>query len=852
VQTRLSSLVGTAAALVAGAIALTASMARADHPIHGLVYRDADRDGLPGSGEPGIEGAVVACGIGPFVVTDARGQFDLPACPGGIAWVRVPDGYRPGPAWQRVQDGRDVELGLVPRTAPAALPLTIAVAADTHLHKEQRYFGASDLASVVDLVSTAAPTPAFFTVLGDITQGGDPRELELVDGALANLAVPWVPVPGNHDWYDKGVGWHRHWGPDNYSFDLGGAHFVVWNMSQPEDDIRAFLAGDLAHVDPAMTIVALTHAPPSDAISDLLRSLGATAVLTGHTHSNRVVDHGGLVELVTEPLLMGGLDFTPAGYRIVTIEDHHVRSRHETVVAAPRIHPWSPLIDGACVRATASTAIASVESSVAITDVTARVDCGEPIELAPAGGWTWTGVLPAARTGGHQLELEAIDARGDSVIAHAGFAVCDGSPTSSAAPPPLPSAALARARTDAIGGHVLTARPLYVNGLAIVATTDLADGQRGGLVAISERTGRERWRVTTPVPVRGQPAAAGDVVVATTIDGVVLAIDVRDGRERWRYRLAPKVPSEARATFAGPTIDAAIVYAGNQRELVALDLATGAPRWSVVPVPDGANTQSAAPVAIAGDLVVGTFDRELGGILAWDKASGAPRWQLQGETIAVNAGPIADASSIYVVDGSDQLSALDLRGLVRWRVKLDAQGFDWGNATIGTPALADGILIVPTLYRDVIAIDAKTGAVRWRFAGRASSLRTTHYRGAGAAGFAGAPLVQGGLVWVVDTSGVVSALDLATGVRRGGIDLAAPVLAGPTATANGLVVASFDGALHWLVADTARSHAPPIIVRDQLCPVYVRRDHRVLVFALASLACALAAAALQLWRRLAR
>jgi hypothetical protein len=44
------------------------------------------------------------------------------------------------------------------------------------------------------------PPPAFFTILGDITQGNQPAEFALVDRALAGLGVPYVPVPGNHDY----------------------------------------------------------------------------------------------------------------------------------------------------------------------------------------------------------------------------------------------------------------------------------------------------------------------------------------------------------------------------------------------------------------------------------------------------------------------------------------------------------------------------------------------------------------------------------------------------------------------------------------------------------------------------
>src|SRR5262249_12092330 len=157
--------------------------------------------------------------------------------------------------------------------------------------------------TIAQAATALDPPPAFFTILGDVTQSTSEAEFKLVDTALADLGVPYVPVPGNHDWYDDGTAWFQHYGPDNYSFDISGVHFVVWNMSMPDADIRAYLGRELQRVDKSMTIVALTHAPPPVAVLPTLRALGVAYVLTGHTHTNRVMDHDGVIELNTEPLV---------------------------------------------------------------------------------------------------------------------------------------------------------------------------------------------------------------------------------------------------------------------------------------------------------------------------------------------------------------------------------------------------------------------------------------------------------------------------------------------------------------------------------------------------------------------
>jgi len=272
--------------------------------VHGTVYDDRNHDHHFNAGESGVAHVVVAVGADRYTVTDAHGEFSIEVDePAGIAWARVPDGFAPGPAWARYDAKTDrVDIALH-RTRPHVGPVTFVIGSDTHIQSREEFWTARDLAVISDEATALDPPPAFATILGDITQGNQDREFDLVDWALANLPVPYVPVPGNHDWYDGGATWRRRYGPDNYSFDVGHVHFVVWNMAMTEDQIRAYLGAELSRVDKAMTIVALTHAPPTLEVIETLRELGVAYLLTGHTHTNRVIDHDGLIELNTEPML---------------------------------------------------------------------------------------------------------------------------------------------------------------------------------------------------------------------------------------------------------------------------------------------------------------------------------------------------------------------------------------------------------------------------------------------------------------------------------------------------------------------------------------------------------------------
>ena len=156
-------------------------------------------------------------------MTDARGEWSLEVPDGttGIFWVRVPRATRRARCGR--YDGKQdrVDLGLR-KLAPRAGPLTFVVAADTHIQTMQQFWGQGDLALASAAATALDPPAAFFTILGDITQGNKPGEFDLVDHTLVGLDVPYIPVPGNHDWYDGGTAWFRHYGPDNYSFDISG------------------------------------------------------------------------------------------------------------------------------------------------------------------------------------------------------------------------------------------------------------------------------------------------------------------------------------------------------------------------------------------------------------------------------------------------------------------------------------------------------------------------------------------------------------------------------------------------------------------------------------------------------
>ncbi|CAN5842104.1 hypothetical protein BH11MYX3_BH11MYX3_14060 [soil metagenome] len=806
---------------IALALVLAAGSVAQARTITGIVFDDVDGNGTRGANEPGIPGAVVGVGSTLFLRTDERGAFSLDADT-GIAWVSVPDGFRPAPAWAKIDGKVTVELPLYRLTAPLAGPVTFVAASDSHTSFAHPF--CDDLGAASLIATERDPRPAFFTILGDVTQNTTPVQYLLTDQLLAGLDVPYVPVPGNHDWYDGGRAWHDHYGPDNYSFDLGGVHFVIWNMAMRDPDVVAFFHRELSYVPAGMTVVAMTHGPPSPEVVSGLRELGVAYVLSGHTHTNRVIDHDGLIEINTEPMLMGGLDFTPGGYRVITIDHGKLSGEHRTTVDRVRIELVAPA-RGQCVPPGGGPLIVSTELPAGEAEVTARIDCGTPLALAYVGGWSWRSAVPGLTPGPHTIAVDGVTTGGQHIARSFGFEVCTpdagplagdpwpqlgGNAAHTGATPREIAPPLVTRWTTSVGGHVMHGAPVIAHGMIYLTTTDLASGDGGGVVASDLETGALRWRAPSRLPIRGAVTVDGDIVAAVQIDGTVLGLDAQTGAPRWRYELGADLPPKSAATYGSIVADAGDLIIGNQRHLATIEATSGRAMWVRDPVRGNSEFPSLATIATADDVAVGVFDRELGGVLAWERVGAGLLWQVTGESAnSINASPVIANGLVYLSNGATEVMALELEtGKQRWRTKLDPTGYEWAIATIGTPALAHGVLVVPTLWRDLAGLDATSGRVLWRFgAAGASELRTTHYFGSNERGFASSPVITGDIVWAVDTGGHLAALDLHSGAVLWRTSIEVPVLAGIATTGRSLVIASYDGTVR-VLSPTNHERAP--------------------------------------------
>lgn len=251
--------------------------------VSGVVFEDANRNGVRDAGEPGIAGVAVS-NQDAVVTTDASGTFRLGDAGTGVVFVSTPDGYRTvGPFW-RPAAARPLSFALERDSAKAEL--TFIHASDTHISLAS-LARTQSLRSLVDSIA-----PAFVLITGDLVRDAlrVPEAeavgyYELFMKERNAFRTPVFTVPGNHEIFGierdtsgvpithplYGRAMYRHYlGPDYYSFTRGGVHFVGLNTVDIDDKQYyghvdsvqlAWLERDLERLPATMPVVTFDHIP---------------------------------------------------------------------------------------------------------------------------------------------------------------------------------------------------------------------------------------------------------------------------------------------------------------------------------------------------------------------------------------------------------------------------------------------------------------------------------------------------------------------------------------------------------------------------------------------------------------
>ncbi|MCK4509018.1 MAG: PQQ-binding-like beta-propeller repeat protein [Desulfuromonadales bacterium] len=197
-----------------------------------------------------------------------------------------------------------------------------------------------------------------------------------------------------------------------------------------------------------------------------------------------------------------------------------------------------------------------------------------------------------------------------------------------------------------------------------------------------------------------------------------------------------------------------------------------------------------------------------------------PTWEFVTEGY-VDADLVAGDDRLYVASWDGNLRALNKQGEVLWTKNL-------GDTLDASPVLAGGQVFVQSWSREVYALDAASGDVRWRF--DYSPSRADDHRQAGL-------LVIDDLVLVPAWNGTLFALDAMTGERRWSFSGGQPLRAQPVYDGKNIYLGSGDGTLSALGVDGSlrwqKSLEAPLLRAPAILPqgvAVVSREGQVVAY----------------------
>ncbi len=579
-------------------------------------------------------------------------------------------------------------FGAVTPPGGGKAPLRFAWLSDTHVGSDR---GGPDLkASVTDINRQTGL--AFVLVSGDVTDMGLYANFRAAKDILDGLEVPYHILPGNHDtkWSESGGSdFRRIWGDDRFAFESGGFRFV--GMAQgpvmkfgdghfAPQDVRwldEVLAEPGAARKPTFFV---THYPLDGSVAngyvvlDRLKTVPTVAVLAGHGHKNQPMDFEGLAGVMGRANI-GTKDSAP-GYTIVEIGPKAVTFAERT--AGRTGPPWHRIE----LEKNGLPVVTRGRPAGKAPSAPARPDFGvnDPFPGVRErwrfeAGWT---IASSAAVIGETVVF------GDASGAVRALRVADGS----------------------IAWEYKTDDPVYSTP-AVAGGRVVFGSTSGAILALDARTGDPVWKVQTGGPVVASPSVADGVVFIGSSDHVFRAISLNTGMAVWSYDGVEGFV-ETRALVA----DGMVVFGAWDGRLYALDAKTGKPVWTWTGERPSRYYSPAAcwPVAAGGRVFIVTPGPWM---TALELASGREIWGTDNLAVRESIGLSADGRRVYVRTTENVIAAVASDADAQETVWETDAGFgaDTNSAML---VERDGVVFYGTKNGLLLALDAATGAVKWK------------------------------------------------------------------------------------------------------------------------------------------
>lgn len=295
---------------------------------------------------------------------------------------------------------------------------------------------------------------------------------------------------------------------------------------------------------------------------------------------------------------------------------------------------------------------------------------------------------------------------------------------------------------------------------------------------------------------RLSPAIHNDVVFVANREGQVEALSLSDGKTRWKTDIRQNISfwpwaDNDSAKLSGGILQAyGKIFIGSENGyVVALDRETGEQVWRIK-VPGESLSKPAA-----GDGLI-FINLASGKLLAVHPDTGEERWRFSQEVPALtlrgqSAPTVANGGVLVGLETGKLTVLISENGYSAWSTEVAvAKGSSEFERLIDvdTQPIISGPFAYAIAYNgNLSAIDIRSGNVVWKR--EYSSYREM--------------AIDGQTIYVVDSNGVVYALDKDSGIERWSQSaLRGWYLTGPAIAENHLAIGDQEGNLHWLNKDS--------------------------------------------------
>ncbi|HLK30979.1 MAG TPA: metallophosphoesterase [Puia sp.] len=259
---------------------------RAQQSVSGFVFIDKNNNGIKDANESGIAGVSVSDQAN-VVKTNADGSYQINNLKGyGLVMISIPSGYKSNSFWKRIADNKNASIDFAITKTNDVQEFSFIHASDTHVTPDS----SARMEKFRNIIQQSKADLVLIT--GDLVKDAlrVPEKkaaslFELYVQEIKKINVPVWSAPGNHDnfgierqsslvskenpLYGKEM-FHHYLGPNYYSFNFGGVHFIAlddvdfedtWYFGHIDSTQFNWLKQDLANVPPAIPIITFAHIP---------------------------------------------------------------------------------------------------------------------------------------------------------------------------------------------------------------------------------------------------------------------------------------------------------------------------------------------------------------------------------------------------------------------------------------------------------------------------------------------------------------------------------------------------------------------------------------------------------------